>query len=716
MNVVIGVGIFLILFLFPGAYAKPPFVPGIRPPTPKEEEYLKGKVKEVKFIEPSELALRRYRLSPGKKFGLAVLVKNYQYLPVVGSQGGQGSCAAWSACYYYKTYQESKEHSWNHSDPNIDPEHVASPAFGYNLANAGEDSGSWPAVIMQLMVDHGCASWQDMPYDDSDYISWPDEDAWRNAIPYRAENAGEIYLGIDAGINLLKQALSNGDLATITIIVYENFYFYYPNDTDGINNGVLFDNSGALLGGHAMTAIGYDDDKPYFDGTETKYGAFLMVNSWGSNWGVEDPDIGTKGFCWISYDYMRDKSYYQTAWIITDKEGYEPTAYGIFGLNHNKRGELDITFMGGNDKNSPDWTFNCLPNLGGNHPVNQNIVADLTSYNPDFSKKFWLKVYDSGSPTTGQVTYMAVQEDEEPRITSTDTPKDTVNGDYIYIMINQPPNTPSAPTGDDSGTPNTPYTFTATTTDPDGDQVAFKFDWGDGSESDWTSYVDSGSSASKSHSWSTEDTYYVKVKAKDTYNAESGWSAGHSITIRAVVLKVDPSSLDFDEVGKSSTKIMTFRAYNAGGGTLSGTISVNRNWMTVSPTSFEGNDNTISVTISTEGLAESHTPYIGTITVTSNGGTKTIEVSVIVIPAGAVVYPNPFSLARHNNLSFWGTGVPYAEIRIFTLAGELVKTLDERYGASEVSWDSRNEKGDKVARGIYIYVVKNFPGKIAIIK
>jgi len=288
---------------------------------------------------------------------------------------------------------------------------------------------------------------------------------------------------------------------------------------------------------------------------------------------------------------------------------------------------------------------------------------------------------------------------------------------YIYPKPeNQPPNTPSPPTGPDAGTPDTSYSFTASTTDPDEDQVAFKFNWGDGNQSGWTSYVDSGSSASKSHSWSTKGTYYVKVRAKDTYNAESGWSAGHAITIRAVVLEVDPSFLDFDEVGKGSSKTMTFRAYNAGGGTLSGTVSDNRNWITVSPTSFESNDNTISVTVETDGLTEKLTPYTGTVTVTSNGGTKTVEVSVIVIPTGAVVYPNPFSLSRHTNLTFWGTSIPGTRVQIFTLGGELVKTLFERYGASNLSWDGRNEKGNKVVRGIYIYIAKDSRGKIAIVK
>lgn len=187
--------------------------------------------------------------------------------------------------------------------------------------------------------------------------------------------------------------------------------------------------------------------------------------------------------------------------------------------------------------------------------------------------------------------------------------------------------------------------------------------------------------------------------------------------VENVILEVDPSSLDFGEVGTNSSKTVTFRAYNSGGGILSGTISDNRNWIAVSSSSFEGNDNTISVTIDTNGLTESLTPYTGTVTVTSNGGTKTVEVSVFVIPTGAVAYPNPFSLSGHTSLTFWGTSVAHAKVRIFTLTGELVKTLDEIYGAGEISWDARNERGVKVAAGIYIvYIAEGSRVKIAVVK
>ncbi len=182
---------------------------------------------------------------------------------------------------------------------------------------------------------------------------------------------------------------------------------------------------------------------------------------------------------------------------------------------------------------------------------------------------------------------------------------------------------------------------------------------------------------------------------------------------RAVVLEVDPSSLDFGEVGKSSSKTMTFRAYNAGTGILSGTINDNRSWITISSTSFEGNDNTISVTVETGGLAESRSPYTGTVTLTSNGGTKTVDVSVTVIPSGVVAYPNPVS-ASDSTITFWGTSIPNAEIRIYTLTGELVRTLTEVYGDGNVSWDGRNDKGNLVARGVYYYTAKNFRGKFVV--
>ena len=86
---------------------------------------------------------------------------------------------------------------------------------------------------------------------------------------------------------------------------------------------------------------------------------------------------------------------------------------------------------------------------------------------------------------------------------------------------------------------------------------------------------------------------------------------------------------------------------------------------------------------------------------------------------GLIVYPNPFRYSKHTKVIFRGLSRD-AKIRIFTLSGELVREVDVRRQFSW-SWDVKNDKGEDVARGIYIYLVTNPAGekkigKIAIIR
>jgi len=98
---------------------------------------------------------------------------------------------------------------------------------------------------------------------------------------------------------------------------------------------------------------------------------------------------------------------------------------------------------------------------------------------------------------------------------------------------NNPPNIPSIPSGPSSGNVNTPYNFSSSATDPDGDSVAIRFDWGDGTQSSWSSFVRSGTSVTMSKSWASPGTYTIKAQAKDKQGATSNWSSGHQITISA---------------------------------------------------------------------------------------------------------------------------------------------------------------------------------------
>jgi hypothetical protein len=101
----------------------------------------------------------------------------------------------------------------------------------------------------------------------------------------------------------------------------------------------------------------------------------------------------------------------------------------------------------------------------------------------------------------------------------------------VEIVGNIPPNTPQTPTGPSNGYVDSTYSFSASTTDPDGDSIAYQFDWGDGNQTIWSNYVPSGNSISVEYSYSSEGTYSIKVKTKDENGAESGWSSGHSIEI-----------------------------------------------------------------------------------------------------------------------------------------------------------------------------------------
>ena len=110
-----------------------------------------------------------------------------------------------------------------------------------------------------------------------------------------------------------------------------------------------------------------------------------------------------------------------------------------------------------------------------------------------------------------------------------------VNGDpSIKIWsgdLNSRPETPNKPSGPTQGCENEELIFTTSTTDPDEDQVYYKFDWGDGTESDWLGPFNSGETIQASYKWDEIGDYKIKVKARDINYGQSGWSEPHNITI-----------------------------------------------------------------------------------------------------------------------------------------------------------------------------------------
>lgn len=113
---------------------------------------------------------------------------------------------------------------------------------------------------------------------------------------------------------------------------------------------------------------------------------------------------------------------------------------------------------------------------------------------------------------------------------------DEENTTITVIDVNRLPNTPAKPSGPTWGRNNKTYTYTTSTTDPDGDQVYYNFSWGDNTFSGWIGPFNSSEEANASHMWAHGGIYQVKVKAKDTHGAESNWS--ETLTVRILQLQV----------------------------------------------------------------------------------------------------------------------------------------------------------------------------------
>ena len=212
--------------------------------------------------------------------------------PPVGNQGIQNSCVGWAVGYALKSFQERLEERWE-----FGPATMFSPAWIYNQINGGSDQGSHIHEALRLIVDEGAATLTTMPYIERDYRSQPTDRATREARQYRAENLGRV-----PGTLQIKAALFNRHPVVIGMRVHENF-----NRLSG-TNPVYSTFSGPVVGLHAVTIVGYDDNR--FGG------AFKVINSYGTGWGDD-------GYFWLPYEHFRRIAF--EAFVLQDSQnGQEP--------------------------------------------------------------------------------------------------------------------------------------------------------------------------------------------------------------------------------------------------------------------------------------------------------------------------------------------------------------------------------------------------------
>jgi hypothetical protein len=258
-------------------------------------------------------------------------------------------------------------------------------------------------------------------------------------------------------------------------------------------------------GGHAVLCVGYDDTDP-----NNRY--WILLNSWGAS------SNRPNGLFLMSMDMNYDCSYAAFGdafyWMTLDiryasdqpntpstpsgpTSGISKTAYTYAtSATDPNGGQVKYTFDWGDKTTSVTDSVNSGISAGASHSWSNagtyQIKASAT--------------YSNGT-STGWSSPLSVT-----------------------ISANNPPNVPSMVSGPNSGKISTSYSYSTLATDPDKDNVKYKFDWGDGTNS-VTGLVNSGLSANATHKWSRTGIYQVKAMAIDGNGASSGWSNPRSVKI-----------------------------------------------------------------------------------------------------------------------------------------------------------------------------------------
>ncbi len=109
-----------------------------------------------------------------------------------------------------------------------------------------------------------------------------------------------------------------------------------------------------------------------------------------------------------------------------------------------------------------------------------------------------------------------------------------------YIIVGSDPDAPEAPKidGPTNGKVGKNYKYNFISTDPNGDNIYFYVEWGDGTNTGWVGPYNSGKQVIFNHTWGSSGEYTIRAKAKDIHGKRSLWSDPLLVNIVLPVIEI----------------------------------------------------------------------------------------------------------------------------------------------------------------------------------
>ncbi len=263
---------------------------GWLPPLPDFRDYTE---------ENKEIALMGEELGFSPKATLAAPPSNIdlrQWCSTIENQGSLGSCTAHAGIGIVEYFE--KRAFGKHIE--------GSRLFVYkttrNLMGVTGDTGAWLRNTMGALALCGVAHEKYWPYVIPDFDKEPPAFIYAvadnyEAIRYFCHDPVTMNRPPATVLANVKKFLSAG------IPSMFGFYGFPSFNQSDVKGGIPFPCPGERAQwGHAIVAVGYDDKKKIknLKCNRVTTGAFLIRNSWGTNW-------GENGYGWLPYDYVLSK-------------------------------------------------------------------------------------------------------------------------------------------------------------------------------------------------------------------------------------------------------------------------------------------------------------------------------------------------------------------------------------------------------------------------